>query len=90
MPITWEISGEASKDLDATKVSPESLGIPNVNISFASLEVDRMTFSQNFDTVSDVSGPALGQVVELWRDGVRFFKGHCTGRRVRDTNSGGL
>lgn len=90
MTATWKISDEATKALDVTKITPKSSGIPNSNIRLASLETDRMTFSQVFDSYSDVSGPELGQVVELWRDVPRFFKGHCTGRRVRDTTSGGL
>lgn len=86
----WELSGESGKTLGADKVSLESLGIPDGNLRMGSLEIDRLSFSQVFDSTADVSGPELGQVVELWRDSNRFFKGHCTQRRTRDTVTGGL
>ena len=86
----WELSGESGKALGTDKVSLESLGIPDGNLRMGSLEIDRLSFSQVFDTVADVSGPEMGQIVELWRDGLRFFKGHCTQRRVRDTVTNGL
>ena len=74
----WEISGESGKTLNATKVTLENLGISDANLRFGSLEIDQFSFSQVFDSVADVSGPEDGQLVELWRDGVPFFKGPFT------------
>ena len=72
-----EISGEEGKKLNASRRSLESLGIEDPRVRLASLAEERLTFRQTFQTPQDalVSSFDEGQVIELWQNGARLFRG---------------
>lgn len=76
----WEIKGESGKPLNATLRSFEDLNIETWNLKLATLADDSFTWTA---ATNDASGsgtiiPAAGQVVELFLDGVRKFRGHVS------------
>lgn len=82
--MSWKIKGEAGRTLDATLRSLDSLHIETCQLKFQSLEADTLTWSA---AAEDATGagtiiPDYGQIVELWRDGERKFRGHCTAVRA--------
>lgn len=86
----WKIAGEAGKALDATQRELHTLGIQSPVVKLASLDDDSLVFRQVFATPAEASGMEPAQQVSLWRDGVRFFQGHITSRKSRDTEDGGF
>lgn len=84
----WEIKGEAGKNLDATLRSFEDLNITAASLKFQSLAED--TFTWTAGTTSAAGGgttvPEVGQVVSLFLDGNRKFRGHVM--RPRRTAKG--
>lgn len=74
----WEIKGESGKTLNATLRSFPALNIERWNLKLATLADDVFTWTA---ATTDASGsgtiiPDAGQVVELYLDGVRKFRGH--------------
>lgn len=77
MPIT--INGESGKSLNATVRSPQSLLIDSWALTHESLAEDTFTWTAKLDA-PDGSGtiiPDPGQIVEVFQDGVRRFRGHA-------------
>ena len=74
----WEIKGQSGKAMNATLRSFASLGITAASLRFQSLAED--TFTWTAATTSAAGGgtviPERGQVVELFFDGNRKFRGH--------------
>jgi hypothetical protein len=82
--MSWFIKGEAGRTLDATLRELSSLNIDSAQLVFQSLSEDSFTWSA---ATLDATGagtivPDYGQIVELWLDGVRKFRGHVTKPRV--------
>jgi len=82
--MSWTIKGETGKTLDATARSLEALNISTAVLRFQSLAVDTLTWQAE---TADATGtgtivPDLGQIVEIWKDSARKFRGHVTGVRV--------
>jgi hypothetical protein len=82
--MSWIIKGETGKTLDATARSLESLNISAATLRFQSLAADTLTWTAE---TSDATGagtivPDIGQVVELWWDTTRKFRGHVTAPKV--------
>jgi len=82
--MSWIIKGETGKTLDATSRSFSDLNISGCVVKFQSLASDTLTWTAE---ASDATGagtiiPAMGQIVELWWDSARKFRGHVTGVRV--------
>lgn len=75
MATIWTYAGEAGKRLDAT-VRPFN-GRGGI-VSFTSLETDRFTWNVPLRNLvpSTEEYPEEGQVVSLYRSGVRFLRGH--------------
>ena len=85
---TWEIAGEVGASLDATKVSFEGLSIEGAILFYESQEPDQFTFTERFTDMAAAGSIDLGQVVEVFRDGVRVFSGNVTSRKTDDTEEG--
>jgi hypothetical protein len=82
--MAWTLKGEAGAALDATARSLAELNISGCQLRFQSLAGDRLTWTAE---TTDATGagtivPDIGQVVELWRDSVRKFRGHVTAPKV--------
>lgn len=86
----WKIKGESGKRLGDEVVTPANLRIDNISISLSSLNVDTAKFSQVYDGFNDVDSPELGQIIEIYRDGARVFRGHVTNTPVKAGASGGV
>jgi hypothetical protein len=95
MPSIWLLRGEADKAMNEGNWTFEQLRASGMRLSFRNLATDTLTWSQHLASLSSTSEiiPELGQVVELYRNGIKFFRGHVTGsrqvgRRVDTTVSG--
>jgi hypothetical protein len=82
--VSWTIKGEAGAALDATVRTLASLNISSAKLSLASLDADTFTWSA---ATHDASGsptiiPDAGQLVEVFHNGTRRFRGHVTIPRV--------
>jgi len=78
MPV-WTITGEVDKALNVTSRTLAQLGISEATLTFRTLAPDTLTWKAE---TSDAAGtgtilPEIGQIVQLWLDGVRKFRGHC-------------
>lgn len=85
MSTAWQIKGEAGRALDATLRSLESLGITNTKLTFATLASDTFEWT---GAIADATGtgaiiPDAGQVIEVFHNGTRRFRGHVTVPRLR-------
>lgn len=82
--MSWQIKGEAGKNLDATPRRVPDLRIAGVTLKFSSLAGDQLTWTASTDNATGAGTivPDAGQVVELWHDGVRKFRGHATSPRI--------
>lgn len=86
--MSWTITGEAGKALNATARTPEALNIDQASVVFQSLGPDQFMWTA---TTTDATGagtivPEVGQIVSLLWNGVRKFRGHVTAPRI-GTNS---
>jgi hypothetical protein len=82
--MSWTLKGATGEPLDATARSLESLRIESAVVRFQSLAEDTLTWTA---ATEDAAGtgtivPRIGQVVELWRDAVRVFRGHAVAPKV--------
>ena len=70
--------------MDATVRSLESLRINTATLRFQSLADDSFTFTARTDDATGAGTivPDYGQVIELFKDGARKFRGHVTRPRV--------
>lgn len=82
--VPWTITGEAGKALDATARSLEAMKVEGLWVSFASGRADVMRWviplGDDMEPMANTA-PELRQKVTLWRDGSRYFSGHCLRRR---------
>ncbi len=80
----WTIKGEAGKTLEATARTLEELAISSAFLEFQSLAGDSVRWTaETLDATGEGTiVPDAGQIVEVWRDGVRKFRGHVTGIRA--------
>ncbi|MEI6674274.1 MAG: hypothetical protein WCO57_03755 [Verrucomicrobiota bacterium] len=82
--MAWLLKGESSKTLDATSRSLASLNLSSAVLKFQSLAND--TFTWTADTTAATGAgtiiPDFGQVVELYWDSTRKFRGHVTSVKV--------
>jgi len=85
MPAFWTCQGEAGKALDATTRDLDAIGAIRPVLRFVSLGVDTLTYSVLLDGLTPTTEllPERGQKFILYRNGVRFFTGHCSERRQR-------
>ena len=79
--MAWIIKGESGKTLDASSHSLDSLNISGCVLQFQSLAYDTLKWTAS---TADATGagtivPDFGQIVELWWDSTRKFRGHVTG-----------
>ena len=84
MSVVWTMTGEAGKALDATSRTLAEMWVEMLRVTFASGQRDTMVWQVPLgDGMEPLPGtvPELRQKVELWRDAVRFFSGHCIRRR---------
>lgn len=83
--MAWTIKGEAGKTLDDTVRSLESLRITTAELRFQSLASDTLMWTALTDDATGAGTivPDVGQVVEIFLDGARKFRGHVTRPRVR-------
>lgn len=83
--MSWTIKGEAGKALDETVRTLTSLNVDAASLTFASLDSDRFEWTA---ATEDAAGtgtiiPDAGQVIEVFYNGTRRFRGHVTIPRVR-------
>jgi len=81
----WTIQGETGKALDASVRDFDAVGAMSPRLVFTALGVDTLSYSV---LMPDLVGtglllPEYRQMVTLFRNGVRFFTGHCTLRKQR-------
>lgn len=82
--MAWFIKGEAGKTLDATLREIHTLNIDSCSLKFSSLAEDELSWSA---ATEDATGagtivPDIGQVVELFKDSDRKFRGHVVAPKV--------
>jgi hypothetical protein len=79
----WTCQGEAGKALDATTRDLDQIGAVRPVLRFVALGVDTLTYSVLLSELTPTTEllPERGQKFILYRDGVRFFTGHCSERR---------
>lgn len=80
----WSIKGESGKALDATERALSSLPADTASLTLSVLESDVFEWSA---VTADAAGtgviiPDAGQLVEVFHDGTRRFRGHVTIPRV--------
>lgn len=85
MPEVWTITGEAGKAVDATARTLPQMQAEGCVVQFASLAEDTLSWEIWLDQLADATGlvPEIGQIITLWRDSTRYFRGHVTGRAPR-------
>ncbi len=90
MSVEWSIVGEAGKAVDATPRAPAALQAQGALVSFDSLAADTMTWTAWLRSKGQAVTlvPELGQAITLYRNGVRYFTGTVTGRRITTTAQG--
>ena len=82
--MAWYLKGEAGKTLDATARLLSALNITSCVLTFQSLAGDSLTWTA---ATADATGagtivPDVGQVVELYWNSTRKFRGHVTAPRM--------
>ncbi len=83
MAVVWTIAGEAGKAVDATPRSLPSLSADGCEIDFQSLDSDVMRWNIPLESKDNTAMvPDQGQRITLFRDGVRYFTGIVTVRRI--------
>ncbi len=83
MSVIWTIAGEAGKALDATSRTLEAMNAEGTKVRFTSGKGDWLRWQiplPNADGTG-ILAPELRQSVTLYRDGARYFTGHCIRRR---------
>jgi hypothetical protein len=83
--MSWTIKGEAGKTLDATaRALAAGLNISSCVLKFQSLAADTLTWTADTTAATGAGTiiPDFGQIVELYWDATRKFRGHVTGVRV--------
>jgi len=84
MPV-WTIAGETGKAWDGTAQTLEFRKISGANLTFRSLAVDELALDIEVEDITAYTAPELGQVVQLYRNGLNFFTGHVTANPVNFT-----
>lgn len=74
----WTIAGEAGKAWDATAQVLEYRKVSGAQVSFRSLSVDVLSIRIDAENLTSYTPPDLGQRVDLYRSGTRFFSGTVT------------
>jgi len=87
---TWQISGEAGKTFGTNKVTFDAINALDPLLILNTLEPDRFTFRQLFATPAESETIDLTQVINVWRDGVKMFKGNVIDRKIDDSTEGVL
>lgn len=82
--MAWYIKGESGRTLDATLRELSALNIDSCTLKFSSLAEDILTWSA---ATEDATGagtivPDIGQVVELYYNSERKFRGHVMAPKV--------
>lgn len=85
--MSWTIKGEAGKALNATARSFEDLLLEGATVRFASLDADTFVWSSATENIAGGGTivPEIGQVVELYWNDVRKFRGHVTKTKILTT-----
>ena len=88
MASIFTIYGESGKAMDLTGWTPEQLRATGIRMSFRNLGTDTLTFSIPLASLASTAEivPEMGQIVQLYRNGVCIFLGHVTGRRQKGRN----
>jgi hypothetical protein len=82
--MSWTIRGQAGRTLNQTARTPASILIENITVKFASLDHDTLTWTSATENVTagGTIVPDIGQIVELYWNDTRRFRGHVTETRV--------
>lgn len=82
--MAWYIKGEAGKTLDATLRELSTLNLDSCTLKFSSLAEDVLTWSAATENATGAGTivPDVGQVVELYYDSARKFRGHVVAPKV--------
>jgi hypothetical protein len=76
--IVWTIAGEAGKAWDATAQVLEYRKVSGAQVSFRSLSADVLSIRIDSENLTSYTPPDLGQRIDLYRSGTRFFSGTVT------------
>lgn len=82
MPDIWTIKGQAGKAIDETERTLAQIHASGMGIDFRSLYDDELTWNAWLRSTDEIGAlvPDYGQRVSIYKNGVRFFTGHVTGR----------
>ncbi|MEI6178552.1 MAG: hypothetical protein WCS43_16800, partial [Verrucomicrobiota bacterium] len=82
----WSVKGESGKTLDATERLVSALNCDGASLTLASIEADEFiyTAAATNATGAGVIIPSNEQQIEVFYDGTRRFRGHCTEPRIKD------
>lgn len=88
MAVTWTLRGESGKAWGATAQPLAYYGLTAGTVRVASLQSDQMVLQQAVKAYdfSTYAQPDIGQIVAIYRNGTRFFRGEVT--RVDKTLNG--
>jgi hypothetical protein len=86
MSTGWEIKGEAGRALDATVRSLVSINARNASLTLASLAPDTFDYTLALADAAATGAivPDHGQLIEIFHNGTRRFRGHVTVPRMRN------
>ena len=80
----WSVKGEAGKNITATERLVSELNCDGATLTTASLDMDMFeyTAAASNATGSGVIIPTMEQLLEVFYNGTRRFRGHCTIPRI--------
>ena len=82
--MSWTIKGEAGASLDETERDLAELNFSQAKLVFQSLGSDFFEWESATENATGEGTiiPDIGQLVEIFCDGIRRFRGHCTIPRI--------
>jgi len=83
----WTIAGETGKAWNATAQTLAYRKASGASVSFRSLSVDDLTLRIEAEDITTYAAPELGQRIDLYRNGTRFFSGNVTNIKTTGNQS---
>jgi hypothetical protein len=83
----WTIAGETGKAWNTTAQTLAYRKASGATVSFRSLSVDDLTLRIEAEDITTYTAPELGQRIDLYRSGTRFFSGNVTNIKTTGNQS---